>query len=66
MPNGEEYLTVYIPTIPVPTSGYMAFVKEGEVIETEITFDEAMRIILSGGVLSEEVTRAHHARKQAG
>jgi uncharacterized membrane protein len=44
----------------------MAFVKEGEVIETEITFDEAMRIILSGGVLSEEVTRAHHAWKQAG
>ena len=66
MPNGEEYLTVYIPTIPIPTSGYMAFVKEDEVTETEITFDEAMRIILSGGVLSEEVTRAHHARKQSG
>lgn len=64
MPNGEEYLTVYIPTIPIPTSGYMAFVKEDEVTETEITFDEATRIILSGGVLAEEVTRAHHARKR--
>ncbi len=63
MPNGEEYLTVYIPTIPIPTSGYMAFVKEEDVTETEISFDEATRIILSGGVLAEEVTRAHHKRK---
>jgi len=63
MPNGEEYLTVYIPTIPIPTSGYMAFIKENEVTETNITFDEIMRIILSGGVLSEEITRAHYARE---
>ena len=66
MPSGEEYLTVYIPTIPIPTSGYMAFVREDEVTETEISFDEATRIILSGGVLAEEVTRAHHNRRQAG
>ena len=66
MPNREEYLTVYIPTIPIPTSGYMAFVKEDEVTETNITFDEMMRIILSGGVLSEEITRAHYARKEVG
>ena len=65
MPEGEEYLTVYIPTIPIPTSGYMAFVKEGDVTQTNITFDEATRIILSGGVLSEEVTRAHYARRKA-
>ena len=64
MPNGEDYLTVYIPTIPIPTSGYMAFVKEDEVTETNITFDEMMRIILSGGVLSEEITRAHYAREE--
>lgn len=65
MPNGEEYLTVYIPTIPIPTSGYMVFVKEGEVTETNISFDEATRIILSGGVLSEEVTRAHYGHREA-
>ena len=63
-PNGEEYLTVYIPTIPIPTSGFMAFVKEEEVTETDITFDEVTRIILSGGVMSEEVTRAHQARRK--
>ena len=63
MPNGEEYLTVYIPTIPIPTSGYMALVKEDQVTHTELAFDEATRIILSGGVLSEEITKAHYARR---
>ena len=62
MPNGEEYLTVYVPTIPIPTSGYMAIVKEDQVTHTEIAFEEATRIILSGGVLSEEITRTHYIR----
>ncbi len=63
MPDGEEYLTVYIPTIPIPTSGFMTFVRESEVTPTDITFDEAMRIIFSGGVLSEEITREHFERR---
>jgi len=65
MPNGEEYLTVYVPTIPIPTSGYMALVKEDQVTHTEIAFEEATRIILSGGVLSEEITRAHYMQHRS-
>ncbi len=61
-PEGEEFLTVYIPTIPNPTSGFMAIVTEEQVIDTDITFDEAMRIVVSGGLLTEEITRAHQAR----
>lgn len=64
MPDGEEYLTVYIPTIPIPTSGFMAFVRDTEVTPTDISFDEAMRIIFSGGVLSEEITREHFERRR--
>lgn len=64
MPDGDEYLTVYIPTIPIPTSGFMTFVRENEVTHTDITFDEAMRIIFSGGVLSEEITREHFERRK--
>ena len=64
MDDGEEYLTVYVPTIPIPTSGYMAIVKEDQVTQTDISFDEAMRIILSGGALSEEITQRHFRRRQ--
>jgi uncharacterized membrane protein len=41
----------------------MAIVREDQVIDTDITFDEAMRIVVSGGLLAEEITREHRARR---
>jgi uncharacterized membrane protein len=61
--EGEELLTVYVPTIPNPTSGFFAIVAEDQVIDTDITLDEAMRIVVSGGLLTEEITRAHYAKR---
>ena len=50
-PNGETLLVVYIPTVPNPTSGNLAFIPESEVIETELTMEEAMKIVFSGGTV---------------
>ncbi len=47
----EEYFVVYVPTAPNPTSGYTLFVKKDEVINTDLTVEEATRIILSGGLV---------------
>ena len=47
----ENYYVVYVPTAPNPTSGYTIFVKKDEVIHTDMTVDEATRIILSGGLV---------------
>ncbi len=52
--NGENYFAVYVPTAPNPTSGYTIFVKENEVLHTDLTIDEATRIILSGGLVVKE------------
>lgn len=52
--NGENYFAVYVPTAPNPTSGYTIFVKESEVLHTDLTIDEATRIILSGGLVVKE------------
>lgn len=49
--NGEDYLAVYVPTAPNPTSGYTVFVKKSDVINTNMTIDEATKIILSGGLV---------------
>lgn len=59
---GEELLTVYIPTTPNPTSGYLILVKAEEVTETDMTVDEAMKIVISGGILAEEVIRTRPAK----
>ena len=45
----HSLVTVYIPTIPNPTSGNMAFVNEDDVMETDISVDSAMKLVFSGG-----------------
>lgn len=52
----EPIVIVYIPTVPNPTSGNIAFVPEGEILETDLTVEDAMKLVFSGGiVLPEEV-----------
>jgi len=49
--NNKKYYAVYVPTAPNPTSGYTIFVKEEEIVHTDLTIDEATKIILSGGLV---------------
>ena len=52
---GEEVVAVYIPTTPVPSSGFLVIVPVKEVIPTDMTVDDAMKIIISGGILAKEI-----------
>ena len=62
--KGESLAVVYIPTVPNPTSGNMAFVHEDDVMETNINVDDAMRLVFSGGiVLPKELTLARAPRE---
>lgn len=45
-------LNVYVPTSPNPTSGYFLLVPENEVVPLDITVEEAMKLIVSGGLYS--------------
>lgn len=55
--DGQDLLVVYVPTVPNPTSGNLAFVTEDKVVETKLTVEEAMKIVFSGGmVLPEQMT----------
>ena len=45
----NKYYTVFIPTSPNPTSGYMEVVKEEELIKTDISVEEALRVVVSAG-----------------
>ncbi len=48
----EPLLHVYVPTSPNPTSGYFLLVPEREVTSVEISVEEAMKLIVSGGLCS--------------
>ena len=45
----ENVLTVFIPTTPNPTSGYLVIVSPEDVREIDFTVEEAFKFIVSGG-----------------
>ena len=47
----RSMVAVYIPTVPNPTSGNMAFIIEDDVMETNISVDDAMKLVFSGGIV---------------
>lgn len=47
-----EHISVYVPTTPNPTSGYFLIVPKSEVIELDISVDEALKYIISMGTVS--------------
>ena len=53
-PEGTELLTVFIPTAPSPINSFLIIVPKSEVIELDISVEEAMRFIISGGVIGPE------------
>ena len=48
----DPLLNVYVPTSPNPTSGYFLLVPEKEVVPLDISVEEAMKLIVSGGLYS--------------
>jgi uncharacterized membrane protein len=57
----NEVMTVYVPTTPNPTSGYLLFAKRREMIELDMTIEEAAKLVITGGL----VTPAYRARTKA-
>ncbi|HAT8370776.1 TPA: DUF502 domain-containing protein [Legionella pneumophila] len=49
--TGTEMLSIFVPTTPNPTSGFLMVVPKSDVIELSMTMDEALKFIISLGVL---------------
>lgn len=49
---GGGAVAVFVPTTPNPTSGFFLLVPEDEVQTLDITVDEAIKLIISGGIVS--------------
>ena len=52
--SGETQLSIFIPTSPNPTGGFLQIVGEDEVIRTDMPVDEALKMIISAGRVSPE------------
>ena len=49
--TGEELCAVFCPTTPNPTSGFILIVKRRDLLELDWTYEDAFRVVMSGGIL---------------
>jgi uncharacterized membrane protein len=63
-PGGEaahhltgDYVSIYVPTTPNPTSGFFLMVPRSDVIELAMSVDEALKYIISMGVVAPPLPR---------
>jgi len=49
--GGKEMLTVFIPTTPNPTTGYMVMIPKSELIYLDMKTDQAIKYVVSCGVV---------------
>jgi uncharacterized membrane protein len=63
---GEEMVSVFVPSSPTAFSGYVLLVPRQNVVELPMTVEEAMRLLVSGGVISPEDVGQTAAKLESG
>ncbi|WP_298835944.1 DUF502 domain-containing protein [uncultured Roseobacter sp.] len=49
--DGRPMLSIFLPTTPNPTSGFLLFVPQEDVIELEMTVEDAAKLVISAGLV---------------
>ena len=52
--TSDNHLKVFVPTTPNPTSGFIIFAEPNEFIELDMTIEEGIKFVISGGIVSPE------------
>lgn len=47
----QDVVSIFLPTTPNPTSGFLLFVPKTEVAELDMTIEEALKLVISGGAI---------------
>jgi len=55
LPQGQEYISVFIPCTPNPTTGFYIYIPVRDIIEIPMTPDDAFKLIMSAGLIQPEV-----------
>jgi len=52
--RGEKKIPLFIPHTPNPMTGFLVLLSADQIIDTDMTIENAMKMVLSGGLLSPE------------
>ena len=59
----RHMINCFLPTTPNPTSGFYLLIPEDEIIDTQLTVEEAFKLVMSAGLVTPEtVAEAESAR----
>jgi len=50
--DGMRMYNVFVPTTPNPTSGYMVFIPWEDAVDTRLSIEEGLKMLISGGMVS--------------
>ncbi|MFQ5618469.1 MAG: DUF502 domain-containing protein [Rhodospirillales bacterium] len=59
----EEVINIFLPTTPNPTSGFLLFVPRKELVPLSMTVEEAIKMVISGGIVTPPDTRPLEEQK---
>jgi len=63
--GGAEMISVFVPTTPNPTSGFLVVLPRGDVIELDMSVDDGLKMIVSLGVVAPGRAEREAAAKVA-
>ncbi len=52
LPGEDQYLSVFLPTTPNPTSGFLLFVPKSDVIILDLDVENAAKLVISAGLVT--------------
>jgi uncharacterized membrane protein len=55
---GTEMYNVFVPTTPNPTSGYLVFVPRNDMKRLDMTVEDCLKMIISGGIVTPRAVNA--------
>jgi uncharacterized membrane protein len=58
LPDAGEYVGVFLPCTPNPTTGFFFYLPRREVIELAMSVDDAAKLVMSAGVIQPDETQA--------
>ena len=52
--TSNNHMKIFIPTTPNPTSGFIVFADPSEIVELDMTIEEGIKYVISGGIVSPD------------
>ncbi len=65
VPSEDNIITVFLPTTPNPTSGFLLFLPETDIIYLDMTVEDAAKLVISAGLVYPSDKKAPSADAKA-